>query len=236
MFLSVLVPVYNGARFLETCLSQLHDTLGERPYSSEIVVCEDGSTDGTKQLIERLKGQYDDIRFIQSDSRLGRGGALRRAAGEARGEIVLYLDVDMATHLTNLDDVVEAVSNGSDLVTGSRYHPESRVRRTVPRLMASKVYNGLVRAALSSRVKDHQCGFKAFKSHALEALLADVRSNHWFWDTEVLVRAQHRGYRVEELPVVWEENSEGTTVSFRRDIPYFLRETFRLRRELRKGG
>ena len=61
----------------------------------------------------------------------------------------------------------------------------------------------LLRAVLGSKVRDHQCGFKAFRREPLLKLLDEVEAGHWFWDTELLVRAQRRGYRVKEIPVLW---------------------------------
>ncbi len=234
MHLSVVVPVYNGAPYLESCLGALIGTLSPKPYEWEILVCEDGSTDGTKQLCEVLKTRYPQVRFINSDRRLGRGGALTRAAEDAHGDILAYVDVDMATDARHLDELVEHASNGSDVVTGSRYMPGSRSNRTLGRLAYSRFYNRLVRLFFKSRIRDHQCGFKAFKREALESVLPQVKSRHWFWDTEVLVRAQAMGLRVSEIPVNWEENPEHSTINLRKDVPYFLREIMALRKDLNR--
>jgi len=81
--------------------------------------------------------------------------------------------------------------------------PESNVERSGTRNIASKTYNFVVRALLGSKVKDHQCGFKAFRREPLMQLLDEVGASHWFWDTEILVRAHLRGYKVKEIPVSW---------------------------------
>lgn len=234
MKLSVLVPVYNGAPYLENCLAELVTNLRAKDYPSEIIVCEDGSTDGTKQLCATLRNRYPLVRFINADRRLGRGGALTRAAEEATGDVLAYIDVDMATDVRHLDELVAHAANGADIVTGSRYLPGSKARRTLTRFVFSKVYNGIVRVSFRSSLHDHQCGFKAFKRRALESVVPLVRSNHWFWDTEVLIRAQAMGFKVEEIPVDWEEMGEQTTINFRKDIPYFLREIYELRRDLHR--
>jgi hypothetical protein len=88
--------------------------------------------------------------------------------------------------------------------------PESRIERTGGREIASRGYNFMVRTILSSRLRDHQCGFKAFNRERLLALLPAVKDTHWFWDTEVLVRAQHAGYRICEFPVVWNQGRKTT--------------------------
>ena len=90
----------------------------------------------------------------------------------------------------------------------------SDIARTRGREIASRSYNFLVRLFLGSKIYDHQCGFKAFNRNRILPLLPAIRSNHWFWDTEILVRAQREGYRVTEFPVRWRAG-KGTTVKFK---------------------
>ena len=94
--------------------------------------------------------------------------------------------------------------------------PESTVERSFSRAFSSKSYNFLVRHMLRSKVKDHQCGFKAFKRDAVLSLLGEVEATHWFWDTEILVRAQRHGLRVKEIPVKW-TSGKGTKVNVAKD-------------------
>lgn len=157
-----------------------------------------------------------------------------RAVERASGRYVVYVDVDLATDLAHLDELVAHVQNGSSISTGSRYARGSQTERKVSRFVTSLVYNSVVRLLLGSSLSDHQCGFKAFDRRALNRLLPHVNSHHWFWDTEVLVRAQAMGFKVAEVPVRWRESSEGTTVRLFHDVPYFLRELIDLRKDLRR--
>jgi glycosyltransferase AglD len=130
---------------------------------------------------------------------------------------LVYMDLDLATDIKHLGALIDAVAKeGYDLATGSRLLSESKVERTWSRDVASKSFNFLVRAMLGSKVKDHQCGFKAFKREPLMQLLDEVESNHWFWDTEIIVRAEHKGLRVKEIPVEW-SMGKGTKVKLFRD-------------------
>jgi hypothetical protein len=90
--------------------------------------------------------------------------------------------------------------------------PESKADRTFSRSISSKTYNFLVRHMLGSKVRDHQCGFKAFKRDAVLSLLDEVEAKHWFWDTEILVRAQRHGFNVKEIAVEW-KSGKGTKVN-----------------------
>jgi hypothetical protein len=171
--------------------------------SYEIVIAEDGSTDGTDKIASDLSREYSCITHIHSDKRLGRGLALKNAFSKTKGKILVYMDVDLATNIEHLRELVESVRKQYEFATGSRMHPKSKVTRSRSRQIASKSYNFMARSFLGSKVADHQCGFKASKRDALLTILEDVKADHWFWDTEMLVRASRKGYRIKEIPVKW---------------------------------
>ena len=200
---SAVIPVYNDRIALETAMPRSISALEQITPAFELIIAEDGSTDGTAEFVRKKATADPRIRLLHADRRLGRGRALTRAFSDAKGRIVCYYDVDLATDLAHLGELVGAVRGGSDIATGSRLLPSSDVTRTGEREVASRVYNALVRVLLGSRVHDHQCGFKAFNRERILPLLPSVKATHWFWDTEVLVRGQRAGFRVAEFPVMW---------------------------------
>lgn len=206
---SAVIPVYNDRAALERAIPESLQALSGVSDRFELIIAEDGSTDGSAEFVR----SYDDprVRLLHSDERLGRGRALNRACSESGGTIFCYYDVDLATSMEHLPALIGAIREGNDIATGSRLLPDSTIDRSASREVASRGYNTLVRLVLGSRLADHQCGFKAFNRERLLALLPAVRAGHWFWDTEVLVRAQRAGYRVCEFPVRWQEGG-GTTV------------------------
>lgn len=212
--ISAIIPVYNDRPALEVALNTSLETLAAISGSFEILVAEDGSTDGSTEYVRGFALQDSRVRLLHDDMRQGRGRALNRAIQEARGMIVCYYDVDLATDMKHLPALIAAIRTGADLATGSRLLPESDIVRTEGREVASRTYNLLVRLILGSRIYDHQCGFKAFNRERILPLLPSIRAGHWFWDTEILVRAQRAGYRVAELPVRWRAG-KGTTVRFK---------------------
>lgn len=214
---SVVLPAYNEASLVETAVAQVSQALQQAEYPFEIVIAEDGSADGTAELSEKLAGKLPYVRHIHRDKRLGRGTALNNAFKQCRGDVLVYMDLDLATSLNSLKPLVDAIAfEGYDLSTGSRLLRESKVERSLRRSISSKSYNFLVRHMLGSKVKDHQCGFKAFRKDAVLGLLDEVKATHWFWDTEILVRAQRRGFKVKEIPVEW-TSGRGTKVNFAKD-------------------
>jgi glycosyltransferase involved in cell wall biosynthesis len=207
--ISLVFPAYNEAGFLEFALDRVRKALNEFSSSYEVIIAEDGSTDGTDKLATALAKKYSFIKNIHREKRCGRGAALKNAFKQSRGEVLVYMDLDLATDLKHLKTLVEAVkSEGYELATGSRMLHESKVERSVTRNIASKAYNFMVRTVLGSKVKDHQCGFKAFRREYLMHLLDEVDAKHWFWDTEVLVRANRKGYKIKEIPVTWNGGRE----------------------------
>ncbi|WP_420181944.1 flippase-like domain-containing protein [Haloarcula sp. KBTZ06] len=217
---SVVLPAYNEADTIEQTVSITLETLAsflpEDAY--EVIVAEDGCSDHTPEIATRLANEDSRVRHVHSDDRLGRGGALEYAFERADGETLVYFDTDLATDMSHLEELVDAVRvDGYDVATGSRWMPENRADRPAKRGIPSFGYNTLVRTVLRSDLKDHQCGFKAFDRQALETLLPIVQDEHWFWDTELLVKAQRNGYRVKEFPVDWTPKGD-SKVDIVRDV------------------
>jgi len=217
---SVVLPAYNEAATIEetvrTTLSTLDAFLPAGSF--EVIVAEDGCEDETPEIASRLAADDDRVRHFHSDERLGRGGALNAAFRAARGETLAYFDTDLATDMRHLEQLVESVRSGdADVATGSRWIPGERADRPAKRGIPSRGFNLAVRALLGSELRDHQCGFKAFSRDAFEALAGEVEDEHWFWDTEMLVRAQRRGLIVEEFPVDWTPKGD-SKVDLVRDV------------------
>ncbi|MEM3087308.1 MAG: glycosyltransferase family 2 protein [Halobacteria archaeon] len=232
--ISLVIPAYNEAAGLPRAVEAARSALA--PLGSfEIILAEDGSTDGTDRAAADLAERFPDVRHLHSDRRLGRGGALRRAFAESRGGILAYMDVDLATDVAHLPALVGAVRDGADAATGSRRVPGSAAERSPKRSFLSGAYNGWVRLWLGSGVRDHQCGFKAFRRESLLPLLGRVRSDGWFWDTETLVLAQRAGMKVVEIPVRWREQRR-TKVRLGRDILGLARSVVALWWRLRREG
>ena len=224
--LTAVLPVYNDRAALERAIPVSLEVLADCADRFELVIAEDGSTDGSAELVREWSARDPRVRLLHSDERLGRGRALNRAFRASVAPIVCYYDVDHATDMRHLPALVAAIRDGAAIATGSRLMPGSEIVRSGGREFASRGYNLLVRSVLGSRLFDHQCGFKAFDRERLLPLLERIRAPHWFWDTEVLVRGQHAGYRVVELPVRWTEGP-GTTVRSR-DVIEMGSAVFRL--------
>ena len=224
---SIVLPAYNEAKRIENTVERTAAALREISSSFEIIIAEDGSKDGTDRICESLARKYDFVKHLHSNERQGRGRALNRAFRSSRGDILGYIDVDLATDMRHLLELIQSIRDGYDFVTGSRMLPQSNVKRPFKRGFASKGFNFLTRLMLGSKLYDHQCGFKSFRRDALFALMDKIKDTHWFWDTELFVRAQRAGYKIKEFPVEWKQG--GTTkVNLVKDVFGMGSQIFRL--------
>ncbi len=213
-FITAVLPVFNDARALKTAIPASLAALESYGRPFELIIAEDGSTDGSRELVEEWSKKDSRVRLLHSDERQGRGRALNRALSQARGNIFCYYDVDLATDIKHLPELLSRIENGAAVATGSRLMKDSAIKRRGDREIASRGYNFLVRLFLRSTLRDHQCGFKAYNTEVLKELVPKIHAPHWFWDTESLVLAERAGYRVDEFPVVWTQGP-GTTVRFK---------------------
>ena len=205
---SVVLPAYNEVNILQDTVYETVNFLESINKNFEIIIAEDGSTDGTDKLAASIASSDQRIRHLHKDKRLGRGRALTDAFKQSKGSVLIYFDVDLSTEIRFLEPLIDAISEGYDIATGSRSHPKSEVTRSTIRNIASKIYNNLVQFLLDSQIHDHQCGFKAFKKESLFQILDDVKAEHWFWDTEVLVIANRRKMKILEIPIVWRKGAK----------------------------
>lgn len=204
--LTVILPAYNEEENLEKCVHETIKSFNQLKKSYEIIIIENGSKDKTFEIAKKLVESHSFITAVHLDIATVTG-AIRRGYELARGKVVINLDVDLATEMSHLEELVSYTDN-FDIVTGSRYLDKTGVKRTWNRLLLSLVFNNiLVRGLLGSKLKDNNCGFRAFKREVGINLYRDVKDNYFFGLVEIMIRAQKRGYKIKEFPVKWTENS-----------------------------
>lgn len=231
--ISIIIPAHNEVNNITTAVNTSLNILRQIAPKSELIIAEDGSTDGTYEVAARIAADNSDVCVLHWDQRQGRGRALKQAIKASRGDVICYIDADLATDMGNLYLLLNSIRcDGYDIATGSRLMPNSDAKRSKKRLLASKAYNRMVSVLLNSKIRDHQCGFKAFNRSSLICILDEVEDEHWFWDTEILVRGQRRGFKIKEIPVRWQEG-ESTTVNLLKDSYDMLVKIIQLRRRLR---
>ncbi|ONI79359.1 sugar translocase [Actinosynnema sp. ALI-1.44] len=203
----VVIPVYNEERALRGCVDVLRTYLDEAfPFQWTVTIVDNASTDDTLAIAGELAQADDRVRLLHLDEK-GRGRALRTAWRWSDADVVAYMDVDLSTGLDALLPLVAPLVNGhSDISIGSRLAPGARTVRGPKRELISRCYNALIRLSHGARFSDAQCGFKAARTDVIRPLLEHVRDDNWFFDTELLLLAEHNGLRVHEVPVDWVED------------------------------
>ncbi|MEU6644700.1 bifunctional glycosyltransferase family 2/GtrA family protein [Saccharomonospora sp. NPDC046836] len=204
-----MIPVYNEERALPGCVQVLHAFLCEHfPFDWNIVIVDNASTDATMAVARKVAEEFDRVR-IQHLDRKGRGLALRETWRASTADVVVYMDVDLSTGLDALLPLVAPLVNGhSDISIGSRLAPGARTVRGPKREFISRCYNWLIRLSHGARFSDAQCGFKAARTDVIRPMLDHVEDDAWFFDTELLLLAEHNGLRVHEVPVDWVEDTD----------------------------
>ncbi|HEY9173418.1 MAG TPA: glycosyltransferase [Verrucomicrobiae bacterium] len=228
----IAVPCLNEEKALCANLPRLVEHL--RKLSSvrwEVVVVDNGSTDGTQGVVRQLRQQYSEVSLLVQPKR-GRGNAIRGAWQASQATVLAYMDADMPVDILQTLDLVGPILNGrTDVVYGNRFDRRSLVKRSVLREMLSRGYRMLAGAMVGTGIQDFQCGFKAIRGACRDVLLPEIQDGHWFFDTELLVLSLVQGLRVEGIPVRWQDRDE-TRVRFAQTIWSDLVLLAKLRRRL----
>ena len=205
----IVLPVFNEAHMFEQSVTKLHKYLASNlPYKWRIVIADNGSTDGTAAIARRLAERYPEIRLLQLPEK-GHGRALKQAWVSSKADILAYMDIDLSTNLDSFEPMIAPLITGdAGLATGSRLMKQSRTTRGFKREFISRCYNRIIRTTMKTKFVDAQCGFKALRRDVAQKLLPHIKDTAWFFDTELLVKAEYNGYKIHEEPVEWIEDTD----------------------------
>ena len=224
------MPGYNEEEIIEDNVLKVYEYMKDYcPF--EIIIVDDNSDDDTNEIGTRLAKEYEEIKYIECFQGPSRRENLAVAFSEAKGDIIIFMDMDLATDIFFLPRLIHPIKMLQyDIAIGNRYDESSYTKRELSRLIISRCYNWFIMFYFGSKLIDHQCGFKAFKKDVILDLVKDAGYDEgyergWFWDAEILIRAQDKGYEIIEIPVVWFAGKK-TSYSLRREIKmikYMLR-------------
>ena len=224
----VVVPVYNEEQALSRNVVILADFMRanlSNPW--QIIIADNASTDETAAVADMLCERYPGVNYLHIPQK-GRGRALKAAWMDSTADIVSYMDVDLSTDLSHLPQLLASLEQGYEVAIGSRLSRGSRVTRSLKREIVSRGYNMLVRSMFFTPFQDAQCGFKALTRRAAEAIVPHVKNDNWFFDTELLIIAAKRGYKISQVPVKWDDDPT-STVNIARTAAEDVKGLLRLR-------
>ena len=204
--LSVVIPAFNEAGRLPATLARVREHLKAQDRPHEILVVDDGSSDGTAE-VARSAGA--DVRILRHEPNRGKGYAVRRGMRAATGERRLMTDADLSTPIEELSKLDAEIDRGYDVAIASRAVTGARIEVHQPayREAMGRAFNVLVQALLLPGLADTQCGFKLFSAAAAEAAFGACRLDGFSFDVEALYVARRLGLRIAEVPVVWRNDA-----------------------------
>lgn len=214
--LTIVVPVYNEENRVEKGLSEILRYLKKQPFSWELSVVDDGSSDMTVPIVNKILKGKENVSLIENPH-LGKGGAIKMGVLSASGQWVVFLDVDLATPVEELGKFMR-LRKGYDILIGSRKMKGAKVLIHQPKFreFGGKVFTALTNVIVTKGISDITCGFKLYRTEVAKKLFRETRLSDWSFDAEVLFLAQKMGARIKEVPVSWRDDPH-TKVSLLKD-------------------
>lgn len=206
--LSIVIPAYNEERRLERALKNIREYFCSKRRdldSIEVLIIDDGSTDGTARIAEAWAEKIPSVRLLPNGENRGKGYSVRRGMLEARGRIALFTDADLSAPIPESEKLLAAIESGFDLAIGSRAIDRSLIiaHQSRFRELAGIIFNRFVRLSTGLPFEDTQCGFKAFVRERCRIVFEQQRIERFGFDPEILFLAQRHGLRAAEVPVRW---------------------------------
>jgi dolichyl-phosphate beta-glucosyltransferase len=233
--LSIIIPAYNEEKRLGRTLERVREyftscSAGLRLDEIEVIVVDDGSLDGTAQVVEKHAAEIAGLRFVSNGTNRGKGYSVRHGMSEARGQLALFSDADLSSPIEESAKLLAALEAGNDVAIGSRALDRSLIEthQSPGREIAGMIFNGFVRLLTGLPFHDTQCGFKAFKRERCQVIFRQQRIERFGFDPEILFLARRHGLKIVEVPVRW-SHDPATKVHVLRDSMLMFGNLFYIR-------
>lgn len=232
---SIVIPAFNEASRIRKSLHRIAEYLHSVPYSTEVIVVDDGSTDDTVNAVEAV--HFPGLRVIRNGRNRGKGFSVRNGVMSAVGEYVLFSDADLSAPIEEMDKLLAAALNeNADVVVGSRALDMKTIEKhqSLLRESGGRLFNVMVQTLLGLKIKDTQCGFKLFKRSSVQAAIRQQTIDGFGFDPELLFLMSRQGLKIVEVSVRW-SHVEGSKIRFLRDGVRMFTDLLRIRWIHRNG-
>jgi len=202
---SIVIPAYNEQARIGATLERVLSFVRSQGWDAEIIVVNDGSRDKTAEIVQSFAAKEPILHLVENPGNRGKGFSVRHGMLQARGRIVLFSDADLSSPIEESLKLFAALDGGADIAIGSRWlRAEMQTQRQpLHRQLFGRIFNLMLRITLGLQFADTQCGFKAFKRAAVQAIFPWQKIERWGFDPEILFLARKFGFDVEEVPVHW---------------------------------
>lgn len=230
MNISVVIAAYNEEKRIGDSLVKIYDYLKKHNHDFEIIVIDDGSNDGTLNLLMEYSKKIPNFIILKNKGNKGKGYSIKKGILKSKGDIVLFTDADLSTPIEEIEKLVHCLKNGYQAAIGSRALPNSEIKvySAWYRQLMGKVFNKIIRLILSLDYYDTQCGFKCFKRDAAQEIFKSLKISRFSFDVEILFVAKLLGFRIKEVPVCW-YNSPESKVKLLKDSSRMFWDVLRIR-------
>ncbi len=227
---SIVIPAYNESARLGATLEKVLSFVHAQRWDAEVIVVNDGSRDSTAEIVRTFAAKDPCVRLVENPGNRGKGYSVRNGMLHSQGRVVLFSDADLSSPIEESVKLFSAIEKGADIAIGSRWlRAETQTQRQpLHRQLFGRIFNLALRLTLGLQFADTQCGFKAFRRAAVDAIFPLQKIERWGFDPEILFLARKLGFKVKEVPVLW-GHSGGTRINPLIDGSRMVQEMFRIR-------
>jgi glycosyltransferase involved in cell wall biosynthesis len=227
---SIIIPAYNESVRIGPTLDRVLAYMQQQGWEAEIVVVNDGSRDGTAEIVRAYAGGSASVRLVENPGNCGKGYSVRNGILHATGAVVLFTDADLSSPIEEAAKLLDSIHRGCDVAIGSRWLRSDlqTARQPICRQVLGRAFNLALKVVLGLSFKDTQCGFKAFKQSAARDIFGRQVIRRWGFDPEILFLARQLGYKTKEIPVAW-GHDERSKINPLMDGMSMLLDMFRIR-------
>jgi len=229
--MSIVIPAYNEEKRIAGSLLETCAYMNDFGLEYEIIVVDDGSSDGTGRTVDHIAMHVRNVRLVRYEKNRGKGHALRTGVLVTKGDLILVMDADLSTPMEELRKLMPYLSEGGfDIAIGSRALALSDIIKKQPwwRRGMGKMFNKIVKAIVIGGFNDTQCGFKLFRGVVGRNLFGEAKIDRFAYDVEILALARKKGYGIKEVPIRW-INSPESRVDPVKDSLQMLADLVRIR-------
>lgn len=222
-FLSIVIPAYNEEERILPTLKRIYEYFSKQSYSYEIIVVDDGSTDNTVKILNDFNPTNKPI-VLTNGKNKGKGYTVKNGMLAAKGEYIFFTDADLSTPIEEVEKCLPFLSDGYDVVIGSRGLPESDIRIHQPwyRERMGKIFNFIVSTLLMKGILDTQCGFKGFKGNVVKTIFSRSIIDGFSFDVEILYISHKHKLRTKEVPIRWENSTLSKVSPIKHSLQMFI--------------